>query len=96
MTCEFICLLYIEKKIHVVDTKNIRLKMSSHIVTVHEGHVPHSSRELGYELSNVERYLADIRANLILFEETHDICMGLRDILESYTRPVQAPHASID
>ena len=32
----------------------------------------------------MEGYLADIRANLVLFEETQDICMGLSDILDSY------------
>ena len=74
-------------KIHVVDTKNIRVKMSSHSVAVHEGHVPHASPDIQEALSNIEHYLADIRANLLLFEETHDICMGLRDILDSCTRP---------
>lgn len=84
---------FIEKKkktrSDVVYTENVRANMSSPSASVHEGHAPLS------DAPNVERYLADIRANLLLFEETHDICMGLRDILDSCTRPVQTPHVSI-
>ncbi len=58
--------------------------MSSQSAAVDEGHVPYSLAGSGYHLSDVEGYLADIRANLVLFEETQDIWMGLRDILDSY------------
>ena len=74
-------------KIHVVDTKNIRLKMSSHHTALHEEHIPQSSPAIQQLLPVLERHLADIRANLRLFEETHDICLGLRDILDSYSLP---------
>lgn len=68
----------------MVYTQNIRVEMSSPYAALDEGHAPHSLADSGYHLSEVEGYLADIRANLLLFEETQDICMGLRDILDSY------------
>ena len=58
--------------------------MSSQSAAIDEGHVPHSLAGSGYHLSDVEGYLADIRANLVLFEETQEIWMSLRDILDSY------------
>ena len=56
--------------------------MSSQSAAADEGYVPHSLVGSGYHLSEVEGYLADIRANVLLFEETQDIWMGLRDILD--------------
>ena len=58
--------------------------MSSQSAAVDEGHVPHLLPDVKYHLSDVEGYLADIRANLLLFEETQEIWMSLRDILDSY------------
>jgi hypothetical protein len=34
----------------------------------------------------MEYCLADIRANLLLFAETHEICVGLLDVLDSCSR----------
>ena len=38
------------------------------------------------DVEYLERCLADIRANLILFEELQDIYRGLCDVLDSYMK----------
>ena len=76
--------LFNKQNVHVVAINRIRVKMSSQSAAPHDGHAPHASPDIQEALANMEHCLADIRANLLLFEETREICVGLLDILDSY------------
>jgi len=66
--------------------KQIRVNMLS------QGTAPYDGPDIQEALPNMEHYLADIRANLLLFEETHEICLGLLDILDSYVKLDMQPY----
>ena len=53
--------------------------MSSYNAVSCERHVSEEAPDVEF----MEHCLADIRANLLLFAETHEICAGLLDILDS-------------
>ena len=49
-------------------------------------HLSGMSSQEAPDVEYLERCLADIRANLILFEELQDIYRGLCDVLDSYMK----------
>jgi hypothetical protein len=57
-------------------------EMSSYSAALYADHVSEEAPDVEF----MEHCLADIRANLLLFAETHDICAGLLDILDSCSR----------
>ncbi len=56
--------------------------MSSYNAVPCERHVSEEAPDVEF----MEYCLTDIRANLLLFAETHEICAGLLDILDSCSR----------
>ena len=57
-------------------------EMSSYNAVPCERHVSEEAPDVEF----MEYCLADIRANLLMFAETHEICVGLLDILDSCSR----------
>ncbi len=65
-------------------------EMSSHIAVPCERHVSDEAPDVEF----MEYCLADIRANLLMFAETHEICVGLLDILDSCVPEQPSCHLS--